>query len=216
MFNDEFGDVYGLMYAVKGQGIAMSDLADTAEDIKRRLLKVPMVKKIDLYGKQAERIYIEFSHERLATLGITPAAIAESLRSQNSVLAAGSIDTRTDRVAVRVTGQFTTEEDIRNVPITAGGKLIKLGDFTTVRRGYEDPSTYTVRHNGQQVLMLAVVHDRRRQRRGTGRRPGEGRGQGAVGAAARRGAGASGRPADHGQGSRVGFRALPAGSAPRS
>ena len=156
MFNDEFGDVFGLMYAVKGQGIAMSDLADTAEDIKRSLLKVPMVKKIDLYGKQAERIYIEFSHERLATLGITPAAIAESLRSQNSVLAAGSIDTRTDRVAVRVTGQFTTEEDIRNVPITAGGKLIKLGDFTTVRRGYEDPSTYTVRHNGQQVLMLAV------------------------------------------------------------
>jgi multidrug efflux pump len=156
MFNDEFGDVFGLMYAVKGQGIAMSDLADTAEDIKRSLLKVPMVKKIDLYGKQAERIYIEFSHERLATLGITPAAIAEALRGQNSVLAAGSIDTRTDRVAVRVTGQFTTEEDIRNVPITAGGKLIKLGDFTTVRRGYEDPSTYTVRHNGQQVLMLAV------------------------------------------------------------
>ena len=85
-----------------------------------------MVKKIDLYGKQAERIYVEFSHERLATLGITPAAIAESLRSQNSVLAAGSIDTRTDRVAVRVTGQFTTEEDIRNVPITAGGKRSSL------------------------------------------------------------------------------------------
>jgi len=156
MFNDEFGDVFGLMYAVKGQGVAMADLADTAEDIKRNLLKVPMVKKIDLYGKQAERIYIEFSHERLATLGITPAAIAEALRGQNGVLAAGSIDTRTDRVAVRVTGQFKTEDDIRNVPITAGGKLIKLGDFTTVRRGYEDPSTYTVRHNGQQVLMLAV------------------------------------------------------------
>jgi multidrug efflux pump subunit AcrB len=156
MFNDEFGDVYGLMYAVKGDGIAMGDLADSAEEIKRSLLKVPMVKKIDIYGKQAERIYVEFSHERLATLGITPAAIAESLRSQNSVLPAGSIDTRTDRVAVRVTGQFKTEEDIRNVPIAAGGRLIKLGDFTTVRRGYEDPATYTVRHNGQQVLMLAV------------------------------------------------------------
>jgi len=156
LFNDEFGDVYGLMYAVKGEGISMADLADSAEEIKRSLLKVPMVKKIDIYGKQAERIYVEFSHERLATLGITPAAIVESLRNQNSVLPAGSIDTRTDRVAVRVTGQFATEEDIRNVPIAAGGRLIKLGDFTTVRRGYEEPSAYTVRHNGQQVLMLAV------------------------------------------------------------
>ncbi|NNU42050.1 efflux RND transporter permease subunit [Ramlibacter montanisoli] len=156
LFNDEFGDVYGLMYAVKGEGIAMGDLADSAEEIKRSLLKVPMVKKVDIHGKQAERIYIEFSHERLATLGITPAMIAESLRNQNSVLPAGSIDTRTDRVAVRVTGQFRTEEDIRNVPIAAGGKLIKLGDFTSVRRGYEEPASYTVRHNGQPVLMLAV------------------------------------------------------------
>ena len=109
------------MYAVKGDGIGHAELSDTAEDIKRRLLKVPMVKKIDLYGKQAERVYVEFSHERLATLGITPLAIAESLRSQNAMLPAGSIDTRTDRVAVRVSGQFTTVDDIRNVPIAAGG-----------------------------------------------------------------------------------------------
>jgi multidrug efflux pump len=156
LFNDEFGDVYGLMYAVRGDGIPMARLADQAEEIKRSLLKVPMVKKIDIHGKQAERIYVEFSHERLATLGITPAAIAESLRNQNSVLPAGSIDTRTDRVAVRVSGQFATEDDVRNVPVAAGGRQIKLGDFTTVRRGYEDPPFYTVRHNGQPVLMLAV------------------------------------------------------------
>ena len=82
-----------------------------------------MVKKIDIYGKQAKKVYVEFSHERLAALGITPIMIAESLRNQNSVLAAGQIDTRGDRVMVRVTGQFASLDDIRNVPITASGRL---------------------------------------------------------------------------------------------
>jgi multidrug efflux pump subunit AcrB len=157
IFNDEYGDVAGLMYAVKGDGIGQAELADMAEVIKRRLLKVPMVKKVDIYGKQAKKVYIEFSHQRLAALGITPALIAESLRNQNSVMPAGSIDTANDRVLVRVSGQFKSVEDIRNVPITAGGRTIKLGDFTTITRGFEDPPTYTVRHNGKQVLMLGVV-----------------------------------------------------------
>ncbi|GID04389.1 efflux RND transporter permease subunit [Pseudomonas sp. 008] len=155
--NDEYGDVYGLMYAVKGDGIGHADLSDAAEDIKRQMLKVPMVKKIDLIGKQAKRVYVEFSHERLAALGITPLAIAESLKSQNALLPAGQIDTRGDRVMVRVSGQFASEEAIRNVPITAGGRLIKLGDIATVTRGFEDPPTYTVRHNGQPVLMLGIT-----------------------------------------------------------
>ncbi|WP_172151486.1 efflux RND transporter permease subunit [Pseudomonas tumuqii] len=154
--NDEYGDVYGLMYAVKGDGIDLADLSDAAEDIKRRMLKVPMVKKIDVIGKQAERVYVEFSHERLAALGITPLTIAESLKSQNAMLPAGQIDTRGDRVMVRMTGQFASEEAIRNVPITAGGRLIKLGDIATVTRGVEEPPVYTVRHNGQPVLMLGI------------------------------------------------------------
>jgi len=157
IFNDEYGDVTGLLYAVKGDGISHAELSDIAENIKRRLLKVPMVKKVELYGKQAKKVYVEFSHQRLAALGITPVQIAESLRNQNSVLASGSIDTRRDRVLVRVSGQFTGLDDIRNVPIAAGGRLIKLGDFTTITRGYEDPPRYTVRHNGQQVLMLGIV-----------------------------------------------------------
>jgi multidrug efflux pump subunit AcrB len=157
IFNDEYGDVSGILYAVKGDGIGHAELSDIAEVIKRRLLKVPKVKKVDIYGKQAKKVYVEFSHQRLAALGITPLQIAESLRNQNSVLAAGSIDTRGDRVLVRVTGQFASEEDIRNVPVTAGGRTIKLGDFTTITRGFEDPPTYTVRHNGQQVLMLGIV-----------------------------------------------------------
>jgi multidrug efflux pump subunit AcrB len=157
IFNDEYGDVTGLLYAVKGDGINHAELSDLAEDIKRRLLRVPMVKKVDIYGKQAKKVYVEFSHERLAALGITPLAIAESLRNQNSLLASGSIDTSSDRVLVRVSGQFNSLEDIRNVPIAAGGRVIKLGDFTTITRGYEDPPKYTVRHNGQQVLMLGIV-----------------------------------------------------------
>ena len=157
IFNDEFGDVTGLLYAVKGDGVSLAELSDVTEDIKRRLLKVPMVKKVDIYGKQAKKVYVEFSHQRLAALGITPLQIAESLRNQNSLLASGQIDTRSDRVMVRVSGQFASLDDIRNVPVSAGGRLIKLGDFTTITRGYEDPPTYTVRHNGQQVLMLGIT-----------------------------------------------------------
>ncbi|MFM4803259.1 efflux RND transporter permease subunit [Aeromonas bivalvium] len=156
IFNDEFGDVYGLMYAIKGDGVSLADLADQGEIIKRRLLKVPMVKKVDLLGKQAEKVYIEFSHERLAALGIQPLQIMAALKSQNAVLPAGSLDTASDRIYVRISGQFRGLEDIRNLPIAAGGRLIKLGDFTTVRRGYEDPQTYSIRHNGQQVLMLGL------------------------------------------------------------
>ncbi len=157
IFNDEYGDVTGLLYAVKGDGISQWELSDIAEDVKRRLLKVPMVKKVDIYGKQAKKVYVEFSHQRLAALGITPIMIAESLRNQNAVHATGQIDTRGDRVLVRVSGQFNNLDDIRNVPIAAGGRLIKLGDFTTITRGYEDPPAYTVRHNGQQVLMIGIT-----------------------------------------------------------
>jgi multidrug efflux pump subunit AcrB len=157
MFNDEFGDVTGLLYAVKGDGVDQWELSDTAEDIKRRLLKVPMVKKVDIYGKQAKKVYVEFSNERIAALGITPLMIAESLRNQNALEPAGQIDTATDRVMVRVSGQFKNLDDIRNVPISAGGRQLKLGDFTTITRGYEDPPSYTIHHNGQQVLMLGIV-----------------------------------------------------------
>ncbi|WP_370599446.1 efflux RND transporter permease subunit [Pseudomonas nitroreducens] len=154
--NDEYGDVYGLMYAVKGDGFDQGDLADAAEGIKRSLLKVPMVKKVDVIGKQAKRIYLEFSHARLAALGVTPQAIVDSLRSQNALLPAGQIDTGGDRVVVRVSGQFSSLDDIRNVPITVSGRTIKLGDFTSISRGYQDPPSYTVRHNGQPVLMLGI------------------------------------------------------------
>ncbi len=157
IFNDEFGDVYSLLYAVKGDGIGHAELSDVSEDIKRRLLKAPYVKKVDLLGKQEQKVYVEFSNQRLATLGITPLAIAESLKSQNAMMPGGSIDTKDDRVFVRVSGQFTNLDDIRNVPVSAGGRTIKLGDIATVTRGFQDPPTYTIRHNGQDVLMVGIV-----------------------------------------------------------
>ena len=157
IFNDEFGDVYSLLYAVKGDGIGHAQLSDISEDIKRRLLKAPYVKKVDLLGKQDQKVYVEFSHQRLAALGITPLAIAESLKSQNAMMPGGSIDTSQDRVFVRVSGQFTNLDDIRNVPVSAGGRTIKLGDIATVTRGFQDPPTYTIRHNGQDVLMVGIV-----------------------------------------------------------
>ena len=157
IFNDEYGDVYSLLYAVKGDGIGHAELSDISEDIKRRLLKAPYVKKVDLLGKQDPKVYVEFSNQRLAALGITPLAIAESLRSQNAMMPGGSIDTKGDRVFVRVSGQFTNLDDIRNVPIAAGGRTLKLGDIATVTRGFQDPPVYTIRHNGEDVLMLGLV-----------------------------------------------------------
>jgi len=157
IFNDEYGDVYSLLYAIKGDGIGRAELSNISEDIKRRLLKAPYVKKVDLLGKQEQKVYVEFSHERLAALGITPLAIAESLKSQNAMMPSGSIDTSQDRVFVRVSGQFTNLDDIRNVPVSAGGRTIKLGDIATVKRDFQDPPVYTIRHNGQDVLMVGIV-----------------------------------------------------------
>ena len=96
-----------------------------------------MVKKVDVLGKQGERVYVEFSHERARRARHHAAADCREPEGQNSVLPGGSIDTSSDRVFVRVSGQFKSEDDIRNVPIAAGGRLIKLGDFTTIRRGFE-------------------------------------------------------------------------------
>jgi multidrug efflux pump subunit AcrB len=124
-----------------------------------------MVKKVDIYGKQEKKVYVEFSNERLAALGITPLMIGESLRNQNAIEAGGQIDTSSDRLMVRVSGQFKSLDDIRNVPISAGGRVIKLGDFTTISRGYEDPPLYTIRHKRPAGADARHRDDRRRQHR---------------------------------------------------
>jgi len=155
-FDDEFGDVYSAVYAITGDGYTAADLKKVAEAARLRLLKVPGVDKVVLVGDRPEKVFVEFSHKKLATLGIPPAAIFESLQKQNGVNPSGSVDTATDRIYLRVDGAFDAAERAREVPVSAGGRVFRLGDIADVKRGYEDPATYTMRHNGQPAVGVAV------------------------------------------------------------
>jgi multidrug efflux pump len=155
-FNDEFGDVYSALYMMTADGMSLAELKRLAEDIRQRLLRVPAVNKVDLIGVQPERIFIEFSHTKLATLGIAPQQIFDSVARQNAVVAGGSVDTSADRIHLRVTGAFSGAEAIAAVPVQADGRVFRLGDIATVKRGYEDPPSFLVREGGKPALGLGV------------------------------------------------------------
>jgi multidrug efflux pump subunit AcrB len=155
-FNDEFGDVYSSIYLLTADGLGLADLKAHAEDIRQTLLRVPDVNKVDLIGEQSEKIYIEFSHAKLATLGITPRQIFDSVARQNSVVPGGSIETSADRINLRVTGAFSGVDAIAAVPIEADGRTFRLGDIATVTRGYEDPARFLVRTGGKPSIGLGV------------------------------------------------------------
>jgi multidrug efflux pump subunit AcrB len=160
LFNDEYSDVYSLIWVLKGEGFSLADLDRQAELLKRELLGLPMVNKVDVLGKQPEKVFIEISHRRLATLGVPLAAVFDALARQNALLPAGSVDTRSDRVLLRVNGALRSIEEIGLVPVEAGGRLLRLADFADIRRGYEDPPQYTIRHDGQPVLAIGVTMTR--------------------------------------------------------
>jgi multidrug efflux pump subunit AcrB len=155
-FNDEFGDVYSALYMMTADGMGMAELKRLAEDIRQRLLRVPAVNKVDLIGVQPEKIFIEFSHAKLATLGISPQQIFDSVARQNAVIAGGSVDTSADRIHLRVTGAFSGAEAIAAVPVQVDGRAFRLGDIATVKRGYEDPPSFLVREGGRPALGLGV------------------------------------------------------------
>jgi multidrug efflux pump len=156
-FNDEYGDVYSVMYMLTADGLSLADLKARAEDIRQRLLRVPNVNKVDFIGDQAQKIFIEFSHAKLATLGITPQQIFDSVVRQNAVQANGAVDTSADRVNLRVTGGFTGVESIASVPVEAGGRTFRLADIISGgKRGYEDPPSFIVRQDGKPALGLGV------------------------------------------------------------
>jgi multidrug efflux pump len=155
-FNDEFGDVYSTLYMLTADGLSLAELKDRAEDIRQRLLRVPDVNKVDIIGERPQRIYIEFSHAKLATLGVTPQQIFDSVARQNAIVAGGSVDTSADRINVRVTGAFTGVDAIAAVPVQANGQIFRLGDIATVKRGYEDPPSFIVRQGGKPALGLGV------------------------------------------------------------
>ncbi|MDR7151891.1 multidrug efflux pump subunit AcrB [Hydrogenophaga palleronii] len=155
-FNDEYSDRYSVLYALSAPELSMAELLTVAEDVKRRLQSVPGAGKVDVLGKQAERVYVEVSTRRLAALGIPPSVVFDALARQNLVAPAGSADTTHDRVQVRVDGRVDSVQDVSNVTIEIGGQLLRLADIATVRSGYEDPPSLTIRHNGVPVLAIGV------------------------------------------------------------
>ncbi|SNS90832.1 MULTISPECIES: efflux RND transporter permease subunit [unclassified Azospirillum] len=157
MVNDEYADVTFALFALKAKGEPQRLLVRDAETLRQRLLHVPGVKKVNIIGEQSERIYVSFSHEKLATLGVSPQDIFAALSSQNMLTPAGSIETKGPQVFIRVDGAFDELEKIRQTPITAQGRTLKLSDVATVERGYEDPATFQVRNNGEPALLLGIV-----------------------------------------------------------
>ena len=157
MVNDEFSDVTFALFALKAKGEPQRALVRDAESLRQRLLHVPGVKKVNIIGEQSERIFVSFSHDRLATLGISPQDIFSALNNQNVLTPAGSIETDGPQVFLRLDGAFDTLEKIRNTPIVAQGRTLKLSDVATVSRGYEDPATFLVRNQGEPALLLGVV-----------------------------------------------------------
>jgi len=155
--NDEYGDVTFALYALKARGEPQRELARRADTLRQRLLHVPGVKKVNIIGERPERIFVEFAHDRLATLGVSPQAILSALSQQNLLTPAGSIDVDGPQVQVRIDGSFDDLDKIRNVPIVANGKTLRLADIADVHRGYEDPATFLVRSQGEPALLLGVV-----------------------------------------------------------
>ena len=156
-FNDEFGDTYTNIYAITGDGFGYRELKDFGDRLRAELLRVPGVAKVDFVGEQEEKIFVELSNSKLATLGIEPSAIFATLAAQNAVAASGVFDTATDRVYLRPTGAFDSLDAIRDITMRANGRVLRLGDIATVTRGYVDPPQQQMRFRGHQALGLGIT-----------------------------------------------------------
>lgn len=161
IINDEYSDVYFAMFSLTGKQLPHRQLVVQAEDIRQRLLRVPGVQKVNILGEQQQKIFVEISHQRLATLGIKAQAIIDALGKQNDVTSAGFVETKGPRVQLRLDGAVDSIDAIKEIPIAAGDRTIKLGDVADVKRGYEDPSSFVIRNQGEAALDLAVVMKKR-------------------------------------------------------
>jgi multidrug efflux pump subunit AcrB len=155
-FNDEFGDVYAVVYAFTADGFSYRELRDSVESARSDLLRVPNVGKVDLIGVQNEVVYIDFSTREMAGRGIDTEMLAESLRSQNSVIASGVMETSRERVAIRVSGELDSQQSIEQLNVKVNGRLVPLRDIATVHRGYEDPPSTLFRYNGAPAIGLGI------------------------------------------------------------
>ena len=156
-FNDDFGDVYGVIYTLSGDGFSYAELKQFADDARQQLLRVKDVAKVELFGVQDEKIYIEISQKRLAELGLDMNQVLGQLGAQNAIESAGAVQTPLDVVQVRVGGQFNDVEQLRAMPIRgASGNQLRLGDIAEIERGLIDPPQVKVRHDGHEVIALGV------------------------------------------------------------
>lgn len=157
-FNDEFGDVFGVIYALQGEGYSPAELKGEADRVRQRLLHVADVNKVDLFGVQDEKVYIEISRLRLATLGLDMGQVLDQLRQQNMVAPAGAVQSPQDVINVRVDGAFTSVDALGAMPIRGpNGSQLRLSDIATIQRGYVDPPQVKVRFKGQDSVALGIA-----------------------------------------------------------
>ncbi len=156
-FNDEFGDTFGNIFALTGEGYSYADKKIYIDRLRRELLRVPDVSKIDIIGEQEEKIYIELSNVKLATLGVDGATIIAAMQAQNAISPGGTFETATDKIFVRTTGALDSVEAIRNFTLRANGRVFKIGDLATVKRGYIDPPFIKMRYLGHEAMGLGVA-----------------------------------------------------------
>jgi multidrug efflux pump len=155
-YNDEFGDTYSLIYALTADGFTHREMKDTALSLRTALLEVNDVAKVELIGAQDEKVYLEFSTAKIAALGLDVSTLTQVLQAQNALLPAGIADAGPERIAIRISGNFTSEADIEAINLFANGQYIRLGDIATVHRGYVDPQQPSFRFNGEPALGLAI------------------------------------------------------------
>jgi multidrug efflux pump subunit AcrB len=156
-FNDEFGDTFGIVYGFTADGFTHRELRDHVEEVRKQLLQLPDISKVDMLGAQDERVYVEFSTEQLAGLGIDRPALITALQAQNAVTPAGVVQTGDEKILVRVSGAFRSERDILAVNFVANGRIIRLGDIAHVTRGPADPAQPVFRVNGKEGIGLAIA-----------------------------------------------------------
>lgn len=155
-FNDDFGETYGNIYALTGDGYSLAQLRDAADPIRKELLRLPSVAKVLMIGEQSERVYIELSNTKAANLGMSLQQLQTTLSQQNLLIASGEYHTQQDNILIYPTGRFKTIEDIANTPLKVGNKTVKLAEVAEIRRGYQDPPADTFRYQGQPALGIGV------------------------------------------------------------
>lgn len=156
-FNDNFGDTFGIIYGFTADGFGHRELRDYVESVRSELLQVPDVSKIEILGAQDEKIFVEFSVQELATLGIDRSALIRALQSQNIVRPGGTIETGDETLSLRVSGAFASEQDVLNVNFAVGDRMLRLSDIARVRRGFSDPPQPLFRVDGSPAIGLAIA-----------------------------------------------------------